>query len=78
MEGLIFGILRYFFKEMYANQSGELYVDIGVKRVNGTLCQVDTSLQVAASQFVHATLRSLYLTLKVGVQPQNCLNSAKL
>ena len=44
MEGLIFGILRYFFKEMYANQSGELYVDIGVKRVNGTLCQVDTSL----------------------------------
>ena len=44
MEGLIFGILRYFFKEMYANQSGELYVDIGVKRVNGNLCQVDTSL----------------------------------
>ena len=44
MEGLIFGILRYFFKEMYANQSGELHVDIGVQRVNGTLCQVDTSL----------------------------------
>ena len=44
MEGLIFGILRYFFKVMYTNQSGELCVDIGVKRVNGNLCQVDTSL----------------------------------
>ena len=44
MEGLIFGILQYFFKEMYANQSGELYVGIEVKRVNGNLCQVDTSL----------------------------------